>query len=187
MNWIAEPWPWYVSGPLIGLMVPGLLYFGNKSFGVSSTLRSVCSMCVPLKAKFYDKDAWKNDIWNLVFVLGVLFGGWIAGTFMSDGEPIELGQATIDRLSSMGITNFNTLIPQEIFNWSEVSSIRTIIMTLVGGFFIGFGARYGGGCTSGHAIMGLSLLQIASLVAVIGFFIGGLFITYFVLPSILAL
>jgi uncharacterized membrane protein YedE/YeeE len=123
----------------------------------------------------------------VIFIFGVLVGGIIAGQFMSDGTAIQLGEKTVERLTSMGISNFNTLLPQEIFNWNEVFSFRTILMTVVGGFFIGFGARYGGGCTSGHAIMGLSNLQLASLIAVIGFFIGGLFITYFILPSILAL
>jgi len=187
MDFLFSPWPWYVSGPLIGLMVPGLLYLGNKSFGVSSTLRSVCSICTPINEDFYRKDDWKKDAWNLVFIFGVLIGGFIAGQFLSNNDAIQLGEKTVERLSSFGISNFNTLLPQEIFNWDEVFSLRTIIMTVVGGFFIGFGARYGGGCTSGHAIMGLSNLQLPSLIAVIGFFIGGLFMTYFVLPTILTL
>lgn len=187
MDFIFSPWPWYVSGPLIGLFVPGLLYFGNKSFGVSSTLRSVCSMCTPINEDFYRKDDWRRDAWNLVFIAGVLIGGIIAGQFMSNNESVELGERTIKHLSSLGISDFGTLQPQEIFSWAEALSLRTLLMTVLGGFFVGFGARYGGGCTSGHAIMGLSNLQLPSLIAVIGFFIGGLFMTYFVLPQILTL
>ena len=187
MDFIFSSWPWYVSGPLIGLMVPAMLYIGNKSFGVSSTLRSMCSMCVPLNVDLYRKNDWKNDIWNLVFLAGILIGGIVAGNFMTDGSPIVLGEATVDRLSSMGITDLSSLLPQEGFNWDDVFTLRLFIIAIVGGFFVGFGARYAGGCTSGHAIMGLSLFQLASLIAVIGFFIGGLFMTYFMLPTILSL
>ncbi|MDA9967767.1 YeeE/YedE family protein [Salibacteraceae bacterium] len=187
MDFIFSSWPWYVSGPLIGLMVPAMLYIGNKSFGVSSTLRSMCSMCVPLNVDLYRKNDWKNDIWNLVFLAGILIGGIVAGNFMTDGSPIVLGEATVDRLSSMGITDLSSLLPQEVFNWDDVFTLRLFIIAIVGGFFVGFGARYAGGCTSGHAIMGLSLFQLASLIAVIGFFIGGLFMTYFMLPTILSL
>ena len=187
MDFIFSSWPWYVSGPLIGLMVPAMLYIGNKSFGVSSTLRSMCSMCVPLNVDLYRKNDWKNDIWNLVFLAGILIGGIVAGNFMTDGSPIVLGEATVERLSSMGITDLSSLLPQQVFNWDDVFTLRLFIIAIVGGFFVGFGARYAGGCTSGHAIMGLSLFQLASLIAVIGFFIGGLFMTYFMLPTILSL
>ena len=187
MDFIFSSWPWYVSGPLIGLMVPAMLYIGNKSFGVSSTLRSMCSMCVPLNVDLYRKNDWKNDIWNLVFLAGILIGGIVAGNFMTDGSPIVLGEATVERLSSMGITDLSSLLPQEVFNWDDVFTLRLFIIAIVGGFFVGFGARYAGGCTSGHAIMGLSLFQLASLIAVIGFFIGGLIMTYFMLPTILSL
>ena len=187
MDFIFSSWPWYVSGPLIGLMVPAMLYIGNKSFGVSSTLRSMCSMCVPLNVDLYRKNDWKNDIWNLVFLAGILIGGIVAGNFMTDGSPIVLGEATVERLSSMGITDLSSLLPQEVFNWDDVFTLRLFIIAIVGGFFVGFGARYAGGCTSGHAIMGLSLFQLASLIAVIGFFIGCLFMTYFMLPTILSL
>ena len=187
MDFIFSSWPWYVSGPLIGLMVPAMLYIGNKSFGLSSTLRSMCSMCVPLNVDLYRKNDWKNDIWNLVFLAGILIGGIVAGNFMTDGSPIVLGEATVERLSSMGITDLSSLLPQEVFNWDDVFTLRLFIIAIVGGFFVGFGARYAGGCTSGHAIMGLSLFQLASLIAVIGFFIGGLIMTYFMLPTILSL
>ena len=184
MDFIFSSWPWYVSGPLIGLMVPAMLYIGNKSFGVSSTLRSMCSMCVPLNVDLYRKNDWKNDIWNLVFLAGILIGGIVAGNFMTDGSPIVLGEATVERLSSMGITDLSSLLPQEVFNWDDVFTLRLFIIAIVGGFFVGFGARYAGGCTSGHAITGLSNLQLPSLVAVIGFFIGGLLMTLVFFPFI---
>lgn len=47
---------------------------------------------------------------------------------------------------------------------------------------MGFGARWAGGCTSGHAISGLSNLQLPSLVAVLGFFAGGLLMTHLLFP-----
>jgi uncharacterized membrane protein YedE/YeeE len=53
---------------------------------------------------------------------------------------------------------------------------------VIGGFLVGFGTRYAGGCTSGHAISGLSNLQFASLIATIGFFAGGLIATHLLYP-----
>lgn len=187
MDWITQPWPWYVAGPLIGLMVPTLLLVGNKAFGVSSTLRQVCAMCIPVKEEYFSKYDWKSDSWNLLFVLGVFFGGAIAGQFLIADPNLVLSENTIAELSSWGISDFSTMQPQEYFSWDQIGEWKTIILVLLGGFFVGFGARYAGGCTSGHAIMGLSQLSLGSLVAVIGFFIGGLFMTYFVLPHFFAL
>lgn len=56
---------------------------------------------------------------------------------------------------------------------------------VIGGFLVGFGTAYAGGCTSGHAIAGLADRQAASLLAVCGFFAGGLTCTYLVLPLVL--
>ena len=72
----------------------------------------------------------------------------------------------------------------QIFNLDFLFSVKGILVLVVGGFMIGFGSRYAGGCTSGHAIMGISSLQWPSLVTVIFFFMGGLLMTHFILPLI---
>ncbi|MGY8953701.1 MAG: YeeE/YedE family protein [Flavobacteriales bacterium] len=187
MDWLFELWPWYISGPAIGLIVPILLIIGNKQFGVSSSLVQICSVCLPLKNEYFKVYSWKENSWNLVFILGTIIGGSIAGFLLMDGTPMKIAPETVKALSELGLTDFSTLMPQEVFSWSYLLSPRTLIMGLAGGFLVGFGARYAGGCTSGHAIMGLSQLSIGSLVAVIGFFIGGLIMTFFILPHILTL
>ena len=186
MNLLTQPWPWYVSGPLIGLMVPILLLLGNKTFGISSSLRHICAACVPGKTEFFKYD-WRAESWNLIFAFGIIVGGFFAGYMFENPIAVQISEETVSDLNAMGIKNQNGLIPQEIFNFESLFSLRGFILIVVGGFFVGFGTRYAGGCTSGHSIMGLSNLQFPSLVATICFFIGGLIMTWFILPLIMTL
>lgn len=183
---IMKPWPWYIAGPLIGLTVPALLLLGNKSFGVSSSLRHICAACIPAKIPFLQYN-WKKEIWNLVFVSGILVGGIVATTLLSNNQPIQVNPELQTELATYGIFNFNELVPLDIINWSSLFSLKGIIMMVGGGFLVGFGTRYAGGCTSGHAIMGLSTLQWPSLVATISFMVGGFIMANWILPQILSL
>jgi uncharacterized membrane protein YedE/YeeE len=184
MDLIKQPWPWYVVGPLIGLFVPALLFFGNKKFGVSSNLRHICAACFPLNNSFFKYD-WKKEAWNLFFAAGIILGGFVAVQFLSVVQPMNLNPSLMTELNDYGISNFNYLLPLELFNWQALATIKGIILIVVGGFLVGFGTRYAGGCTSGHSIMGLSNLQWPSLVATICFMIGGIVMANFVLPFIL--
>jgi len=186
MNILTQPWPWYVSGPLIGLMVPILLLLGNKTFGISSSLRHICAACIPGKTEFFNYN-WRADSWNLIFAFGIILGGFVAGYIFENPIAVQISEETVSDLNAMGINNQNGLIPQEIFNFQSLFSLRGVILIVVGGFFVGFGTRYAGGCTSGHSIMGLSNFQFPSLVATICFFIGGLIMTWFILPLIMTL
>lgn len=186
IDFISQPWPWYVAGPLIALTMFGLLYFG-KSFGVSSNLRTICSVLGAGKnCDFFDFN-WRDQTWNLVFVVGLIAGGFIANQWLSSDVALALSTETEMELTSFGINTKSGMAPSSIFSWESLGSMRGIIMMIGGGFLVGFGTRYAGGCTSGHAISGLSNLQLPSLIAVIGFFIGGLLVTYFVLPYLLPL
>ena len=184
IEFIKQPWPWYVAGPIIALVYTLLLYFG-KSFGISASLRAVCSAFgAGNKIKFFNFD-WKGQIWNLMFVLGAIIGGYIASNWLSNNEPMQLNDKTIDNLVMYNIDSWNnSIVPVELFNWEGADSTQGIILMVLGGFLIGFGSRYSGGCTSGHAISGLANLQLPSLIAVIGFFIGGLIMTWWLLPLI---
>ncbi len=184
MEFITKPWPWYIAGPLIGLTVPTLLIIGNKSFGISSSLRHICASCIPAGISFFKYD-WKKEAWNLFFVLGIFIGGIIATQFLSNPNPIEIHPELSKELASYGITQIDGLLPSQLFNWDSLLTLKGFIMMIVGGFLVGFGTRYAGGCTSGHAIMGLSNLQWPSLVATICFMIGGFLVANFVLPWIL--
>lgn len=185
-DWIFEPWPWYVAGPLVGLTVPTLLIIGNKSFGISSSLRHICAACVPAKVPFFSYD-WKKEVWNLVFVLGILVGGFIAASSLQTGEPIVVNENLKEELNSYGINDYSALIPTQIINWANLLTLKGFIMIVLGGFMVGFGTRYAGGCTSGHAIMGLSNLQWPSLIATCCFMLGGILTAQFLLPFILNL
>jgi uncharacterized protein len=186
MTWITQPWPWYVAGPLIGLTVPTLLIIGNKSFGISSSLRHVCAACLPANIPLFKYD-WKKEIWNLIFVLGIFIGGVIAAQFLSNTDPIIIHPNLKTDLATYGITEINGLVPSQLFSWHSLLTLRGFLMIVVGGFLVGFGTRYGGGCTSGHAIMGLSTLQWPSLVATCCFMLGGFIMANLILPIILSL
>jgi uncharacterized membrane protein YedE/YeeE len=186
LEWLRQPWPWYVAGPLIGLTVPALLLLGNKSFGISSSLRHICAACVPAKIPFFQYD-WKKEVWNLFFVAGILLGAFLVYLFLQNPEPVQINPKLTEELSQYGITNYNGLVPADLFNWSTVLSLKGLIMMVGGGLLVGFGTRYAGGCTSGHAIMGLSNLQWPSLVATISFMAGGFIVANLVLPFILKL
>jgi len=186
LDWLKEPWPWYIAGPLIGLTVPALLLLGNKSFGISSSLRHVCAACMPAKIPFFQYD-WKKEIWNLFFVAGVLVGGFIAAQWLANPHPVQVNPKLAEELAGYGITQYENLVPAEVFSWSSLMSVKGIFMIVIGGFLVGFGTRYAGGCTSGHAIMGLSNLQWPSLVATCCFMAGGFIMANLFLPLILKL
>ncbi|MFN3761417.1 MAG: YeeE/YedE family protein [Algoriphagus aquaeductus] len=177
MEWITQPWPWYVAGPIIGLTVPALLILGNKTFGISSSLRHICAACIPAGIPFFTYN-WKKEIWNLLFVLGTAIGGFIAMNFLANPDTIVISEATQADLAALGITDFTDLMPSDIFSWETVFSAKGLLFFVIGGFLVGFGTRYAGGCTSGHAIMGISSFQWPSLVATIFFMIGGFLMTH---------
>ncbi len=180
---ISQPWPWYVAGPMIALVMFLLLLVGGN-FGVSSTLRTLCTIGGAGKhASFFDFD-YKSQMWNLVFVLSAIIGGYIATNYLSSPDPLALSQSTIDDLSALNIEFNGGFAPTAFFEWESLLTIRGFAVLVVGGFLVGFGTRWAGGCTSGHAISGLSNLQIPSLIAVVGFFIGGLIMTFLLFPLI---
>ena len=184
MSWIFEPWPWYVSGAIIALVMFLLLITG-KNFGMSANLRTMCTIGGGDKVADFFRFDWKGQIWNLMVVVGSVIGGFIAANFLTEGQEIALNPATIESLKALGFANPGSeYVPTEIFGYENLTSLKGLIILFGGGILIGFGARYAGGCTSGHAISGLSDLQDPSLIAVIGFFIGGLIMTHFLLPLI---
>jgi hypothetical protein len=176
-----NPWPWYIAGPLIGLIIPALLILGNKAFGISSTLRQICAACIPANISFFKYD-WKKESWNLFFIAGITLGGFIATFYLSIQSPVDLNPETINTLKGLGITDFTGLLPSDIFSFDQLFTLRGFIFIVVGGFLVGFGTRYAGGCTSGHAIMGISTLQWPSVIATCCFMLGGILTSWFILP-----
>ncbi|NVK50408.1 MAG: YeeE/YedE family protein [Cyclobacteriaceae bacterium] len=186
MEWITQPWPWYVAGPLIGLMVPALLILGNKTFGISSSLRHVCAICVPSGIPFFTYN-WKKEVWNLLFVLGILIGGFVATNYLANPDSIIVSEATQADLKALGVTDFGNLLPADIFSWENLFTAKGLLFFVIGGFLVGFGSRYAGGCTSGHAIMGISSLQWQSVLATTFFMIGGFLMTHVLLEPLMKL
>jgi uncharacterized membrane protein YedE/YeeE len=163
LEWMLQPWPWYVAGPVIGLFVPALLLVGNRQFGVSSNLRHLCAAVAPGNVDYFRYDWRRAGLWNLAFLVGILAGGFIVAALPGARE----------------------MVPRDVFNWQALLTVRGLLMMVGGGFLVGFGTAYAGGCTSGHGVLGLASFQLASLLAVFGFFGGGLLCTYLVLPALL--
>ena len=184
MEWILEPWPWYVGGPLIEAIM-FLLLFSGKNFGMSANLRTMCTMAgAGKKADFFQFD-WRTQRWNLIVVVGAIAGGFIAAHFLSTETAVNLNPKTVSTLETMGFESAGeAYLPNELFAAEAFSDPKALIILLIGGVLLGFGARYAGGCTSGHAISGLSNLQVPSLIAVMGFFIGGLIMVHLLFPLI---
>lgn len=186
LDFIRQPWPWYVAGPLIGLTVPALLLMGNKHFGISSSLRHICAACIPANLPYF-KYNWKREAWNLFFVAGILIGGFIAAQVLSNPDPIVVSEKTTIALERLNVKVDDQLMPASIFNTDNLFTTTGFIFFIVGGFLVGFGTRYAGGCTSGHSIMGISTLQWPSFVATCCFMLGGLCMVHIIFPWIMSL
>ena len=179
---LSQPWPWWIAGPLVGLMVPLLLLAGGQ-FGLSSNLRHMCAAVLPTRVPFFQYDWKRKGGWNLVFALGIVLGGIVGSTVLASPDPVvAVSEATVADLARVGVEQSPGMAPASVFSWAGLFTLPGFVMVVVGGFLVGFGARYAGGCTSGHAISGLANLQLPSLIAVLGFFAGGLIATFLILP-----
>jgi uncharacterized membrane protein YedE/YeeE len=184
LAWLYAPWPWYVSGPLIGLMVPLMLWIGNRSFGISNNLRHMCAMTQPksVGVDFFQYN-WREQSWSLVFAGGAVLGGFLAGIVFANPNPVDLSVAALTMFSYWNVPIAGGFLPPVLFDLTWMG----VIVMFFGGILVGFGTRYASGCTSGHAITGLSTLQLQSLFAVLGIFAGGLFSAHFITPHLFSL
>lgn len=184
MDLLTRSWPWYVAGPIIGLFVPALLLLGNRPFGISANLRHLCAAVVPGRLEFFRYNWRKEGGWNLSFLAGITVGGFVAVHVLGMPE-VAISPDTRAALSALNLHDFSGLVPRELIGWTALLSLEGILTVVGGGFLVGFGTAYAGGCTSGHAITGLAHLQLPSLVAVLAFFAGGLAATHWILPLLL--
>lgn len=184
MDFILQPWPWYVSGPLIAMVLFLFFYFG-KNFGVSTNLETMCTMAGAGKISDYFKKDWKERDWAIIFLAGLVIGGYIAINYLSATPGVDVNPTTVSELTDLGFADAGkTYVPNEIFSVENMLTLKGFTILLIAGVLIGFGTRYADGCTSGHAITGLSSFQLPSLIAVIGFFIGGLIMIWVLFPLI---
>ncbi|MGJ8759976.1 MULTISPECIES: YeeE/YedE family protein [unclassified Polaribacter] len=182
MDFILQPWAWYVGGPLIAISLLLYFYFG-KNFGASTNFETLCTIAGADKVSDYFKKDWKDRDFALMFVVGLIIGGFISANFLTPNQAIDLNPKTVQELTDLGFSNVGSeYFPDEIFSEDVVFSLKGFLILIISGVLIGFGTRYAGGCTSGHAITGLSNLELPSLLAVVGFFIGGIIATWFIIP-----
>lgn len=184
IEFLRQPWPWWVAGPLVGLVPAALLLLGNRMFGVSSNLRHMCTLLAPRSAAFFDYD-WKAvGGWNLAFAAGIVGGGVLGGLVLADPEAIAISARTRADLEGLGIRSFDGLVPADVFSWSGLGTVRGLVLLVGGGFLVGFGTAWAGGCTSGHGLTGVADLQKPSFLALGAFFVGGIVATWWLLPLV---
>ena len=184
MSWLYEPWPWWIAGPAIGATVFLLLVLGGKMFGISSSFQHACAATIPGDTRYLRYDWKRLGGWNLLFALGTVLGGFLAGVVFPATEPMALSAAAVATFQELGV-GADGFVPEAIFSAQALGDWRALVILAGGGLLVGFGARWANGCTSGHAISGLATLQPASLIAVLGFFAGGLLTANLVLPLLL--
>ena len=184
LSWIRNPWPWYVSGPLIGLFVPLLLLLGNKQLGMTGVLRATCAAVAAANVDFFRYDWKKLGSWHIALAVGIVVGAALAVTALGGGAAPAISPHTRDALGALRFASPSGLVPTELFSWRALITVRGATSILGGGFLVGFGSSYAGGCTSGHGVMGLATFQLASLIALIGIFAGGLLMTFVVFPLV---
>lgn len=151
------------------------------SFGVFIVFWNFCIIVgVGKKNVFFDID-FKDEDWWMVFVLGVIFGGFIGVyLFMSLEVVVIFVEMIVYFKVDFGISYFqgNGFLLIEVFNYIN---FKGIIFIIIGGFLVGFGVCYGWGCIFGYVILGLLYLQFFLFIMVIGFFIGGLFMIWVIM------
>jgi uncharacterized protein len=183
---LTRPWPWYVAGPLIGLVVPFVYWFGGRKWGVSSSLQHLCAATMPAGIEYFRYEWKRRGAWHLAMAGGMVVGGFLGWRVLSEPDHIvDISGATVTTLTELGVRDFSGMVPSDLFSLQALGGVPGLALVVGGGFLVGFGARYANGCTSGHAISGLANLQRSSLVAVLGFFAGGLFAAHVLLPWIL--
>jgi uncharacterized membrane protein YedE/YeeE len=181
----SEPLPWWLAGPLLGAVVPLLLWLGGRQFGLSANLRHLCAACLPARSSFFRYDWRREGLWNLIFAFGVLIGGFVGHRLIGDpARPVAVSEATAATLAELELET-GPVAPARLVSWRALGTLPGLLVLVVGGFAVGFGARWAGGCTSGHAIAGLADFELPSLVAVVGFFAGGLVAVWLLLPAVL--
>ena len=186
MDLIGQPWPWYVAGPLIGLVVPFVYWYGGRKWGVSQSLQHMCAAVLPRRIEYFAYDWWKRGAWSLSMIAGTVVGGFIGGRLLSSPDDVvAISQETRADLAALGVRDFSGMIPSDVFSFEMLLTPAGFSLVVLGGFLVGFGARYANGCTSGHAISGVGNLQLSSLLAVVGFFIGGLISAHVLIGIIL--
>ena len=182
---LFDPWPWYVAGPILGLFPALLLLLGNRLFGVSSNLRHLCAAILPGRTKYFQYDWQREGGWNLAFAAGIFCGALIAAHLLGAGQVVAIADGTRASLAALGVERFDGIAPRDVFNWSALLTWKGLALIVGGGFLVGFGTAYAGGCTSGHGLSGIADLQLPSLIALIGFFAGGIAGTFLLLPLLL--
>ena len=148
IEFISQPWQWYVAGPIISAIMFFLIYFG-KNFGMSANLRTMCTIGGAGKLSDFFNFDWKNQLWNLIFVAGTITGGFIASNYLNSNQAMDIAPSIIKELQELGVKDVGQeILPSSLFSFEALFSLRGIIMLIGGGFLVGFGAIYAGGCTS---------------------------------------
>ncbi len=152
---LEGPWTWWVAGPLIGLVVPFVFWYGGRKWGVSQSLQHLCAATLPRRIEYFRYDWWREGAWSLAMVAGMIVGGFLGGRVLSSPEHVvAISDATRRDLAALGVADFDGMVPSDLFSFHALLTLPGVVLIVVGAFLVGFGARYANGCTSGPRDLG---------------------------------
>lgn len=167
MEWLMmEQWSPYAAGIGIGILSWVTFLLSDKPIGCSTAFSRTSGMIEKsfwgdgVAEKVYYKLFVPSIDWEWMLVLGIFLGSFISA-FLSG--QFKITWTPMKWIETFGDTPF--------LRW---------ITALLGGIIMGFGARWAGGCTSGHGISGTLQLAMSSWIATICFFIGGVATALFI-------
>jgi hypothetical protein len=163
---MLERWSPYLVGVLIGLLNVVSLLVSKKPLGASTSFMKLGGIIYRSfdrekvqNNEYYQKNELKLD-WGMMLVFGIIIGAFVSAMLSGDFNLIAVPNMWANEVSGS-------------FGLRFVSAV-------LGGVFLGVGARWAGGCTSGHGISGTSFLSVISWVAAIAFFIGGIAVAFLI-------
>jgi uncharacterized membrane protein YedE/YeeE len=152
-------WPWWIAGPALGGTAVFMTAVTGKVLGISSAYAEAAA---PLVRRLGGRAGPPG--WKLAFAAGLPLGGLAAALARGGVEP-TVGVAALE-------------------GWLGLGRAGQLGLLFAGGTLVGLGARIAGGCTSGHSIVGVAQGARSSILATIGFMIGG-FATAWTLQALL--
>jgi len=157
-------WSPYAVGVGIGVLSWLSFLILKKPLGCSTAFAKTSGMIerlfrgpdVGLKP-YYQKINLKID-WQWMLVLGMVFGAFFSSILSGD-------------------FSFQWVPPLWFSAFGNTPILR-VLVALIGGIFLGFGARWADGCTSGHGISGTLQLAVSSWISTLAFFFSGILVAH---------
>ncbi len=161
-----DRWSPYAVGIGIGILSWLTFLLSDKPIGCSTAFARSAGLLERLFRgdKVNDKPYYREFVpqidWEWMLVAGILIGAFIASSLSGQFQW--------------------SVVPGTWAAAFGIGNIQRLAVAVLGGFCAAFGARWAGGCTSGHGISGTLQLAVSGWIAATGFFIGGIVTAMFI-------